>query len=424
MRVGSGRNRRQWLSGIGFAALLSCGAAAGASAQAAFDARISGSIDALDGAAYGAETRGNVAGRFAPELGFAAGHGTLSYTFDGATYAAPGWGSLSHAFGGLYRIDLARDDKATLFAGADAVLRRNGELWSDADFDGLGARLNLELRPRSGLTLRSGYRFDDRRFAEIPALDQTEHRLFASAHATLPSRTTLIAEVQWGAKAYAGEATVVEPVPAPATEAAGATGGTRGTNGRGSGSGGTTSAGAPIEPVRPGSTPATDASGERARLVVWLVRAAQSLGDRTGLAVEFSQRTPWGATPPALVTVPPQFVDDGVYDDPYASSKRKLELSLKRVFPSGLTLEARGAFEERDYTDASAVDLAGEPTGELRHDELARAGFDVALPIFASRSGATAFSLEAGYRYFHQRSNDVFYSSDSHALLLGLRIQR
>ncbi|MGE0452376.1 MAG: hypothetical protein AB7O37_05730 [Vicinamibacteria bacterium] len=405
--------------------MLAC-AAASVSAQASLDARISGSLDALD-SAYGAETRGNVAGRFAPELGFAAGHGTLSYTFDGATYAAPGWGSLSHAFGGLCRIDLARDGKATLFAGADAVLRRNGELWSDADFDGLGARLNLELRPRSGLTLRSGYRFDDRSFAELPALDQSEHRLFASAHATLPSRTTLIAEVQWGAKAYAGEpllAAIALPAPSDTPSAAGtdASGGTRGSNGRGAG--GTTASGAPLESVRPGVMPSATAPGERARLVSWLVRAAQSLGERTGLAVEWSRRTPSGATPPALVTVPPQFVDDGVYDDPYASSKRKIEVSLKRAFASGLTLEARGAVEERDYTDASAVDAAGAPTGELRHDELARAGFDAVIPVFPSRTGATAFSLEAGYRYFHQRSNDVFYSSDSHALLLGLRIQR
>ena len=46
---------------------------------------------------------------------------------------------------------------------------------------------------------------------------------------------------------------------------------------------------------------------------------AQSLGLRTGLSLEYTRRSVFGAVPPVVVTTPPVLFEDGVYDDPYAS---------------------------------------------------------------------------------------------------------
>jgi len=59
------------------------------------------------------------------------------------------------------------------------------------------------------------------------------------------------------------------------------------------------------------------------------VRAAQSLGERTGLSLQYTWRTVFGSVPPVVVSTPALFFEDGVYDDPYAS-----DASAARAKPS------------------------------------------------------------------------------------------
>jgi hypothetical protein len=113
--------------------------------------------------------------------------------------------------------------------------------------------------------LRAGVRGDARRFGELPALDQVEGSGFVSALVNLPSHTTLIGEVFLGGKSYAGETVLVPAAGAEADP------GTRGGSGKGRGAG----------DMGPGTRPAAVTAGDdRAGQLTWLVRAAQSLGER------------------------------------------------------------------------------------------------------------------------------------------------
>ena len=61
------------------------------------------------------------------------------------------------------------------------------------------------------------------------------------------------------------------------------------------------------------------ATSDHAQQLTLLGRVAQSLGERTGLSLQATWRGTGGSVPPAVVTTPAGFFDDGVYDDPFAS---------------------------------------------------------------------------------------------------------
>jgi hypothetical protein len=384
-----------------------------ARAQVGLEARLGGSLDSLKDL-NGSDVSGAAAGFVNPEYVFASGHGRVEYTLSGGSYAAEGdWTYLAHRLGGTYQFDLGSSDRLRLYLSGSADWRRNGEDWAYADYRALGAMSNLEWQPRDTVTFRAGYRFDARDFPDLAALNQDEHSGFASLNLNLKTRTTLIGEVRFGAKAYEGETpvTIVEQavegsgMPSPVGRGSGGTG-------RGLTSG--------VRTV----VVYGDPTGEDARQLTWLARVAQSLGNRTGLSVQYHQRTTSGSVPPALVTVPPLFFDDGVYDDPYASDARTWSASLKHAFSGGAVAQAYGYRQDKDFNSAVALGadglpLAGEP---LREDRITRAGLELSLPFLRSRSGAVSLGLEIGYVYTDARSNDAYYDYSSHALGLGLTV--
>jgi hypothetical protein len=158
--------------------------------------------------------------------------------------------------------------------------------------------------------------------------------------------------------------------------------------------------------------------------VAWRVRVAQSLADRTGLSVDYSARHTSGDVPPALITTPAHFYDDGVYDDPFASDARRLGANLKHVFVGAGVMRGWVAWQKKDYRATPALDLDGEPFagGELRQDRVWRAGASWRLPLFPALTGRVLVNLDLGYAFADHRSNDAFYDYVSHAFgfTLGL----
>jgi hypothetical protein len=408
--------KRQLALTLGLAAAALSVLARPAAAQPAVEARLGVALDALEPVAFESETRGTIEGSFAPELGFASQRGRVYYQLEGGSFNTPGdWSFLNHALGGSYRVDLGSAEKARLFVGGSGSWRRNGDAWSEADYDALAAFVNLELRPRSGVTLRTGYRLADRSFAQLTELDQLEQDAFASLNLNLQSRTTLIAESHFGWKSYQGEA-LHQDLPAAAPTSPGPSSGSGdGWNGAGMGPG--------VRATLPLSLPTGTASA-RARQWNALLRVAQGLGDRTGAWVQGFARRTGGRVPPALVATPAGLFDDGVYDDPFASDLVALSGGVKQVFAGGAELQASGSWQSKDFTavvalDATGLPLAGDP---LREDRITRAGVSLSLPVPAPDTFSLALALEYGFT--RSRSNDAFYDYRSHALGIALTLSR
>jgi hypothetical protein len=378
-------------------------------AQLAIDASVVPAFESLSPEGSAKETRGTIDGGLDAEALFASERGRVDYTLDAGTYATVGdWSFLQHDAGLTWRLGETAGPHA--FLGVSGTLRRNGDSWAAADYDAVGAKANFVWSPRTGLTLRAGGRADARRFDGLPALDQVEGSGFASALVNLPSRTTLIGEVFLGGKSYAGEAIVVPGEdPAAPPDAQGRGGRGRAEGGMGPG-------------VRPAGGLLVTEGDENAGQLTWLVRAAQSLGPRTGLSLQYTRRSVFGSVPPVVVTTPALLFEDGVYDDPYASDASTARATLKHVFPGGAEAAIGGYWLDKAYAATVALDETGgpRPDGALRADTVWQAEATASVPVLGSRTGAVSLAFELGWQYTRHRSNDAFYRYDAHAVRVGL----
>lgn len=405
------------------AALLSCALAiaAPAGAQPSFSVSFSQGLEALQPSAQTSEAQGSLAGAGTVQYLFANERARVFYDLGISDYASPGdWRTLAHEAGGRYRFDLGGKGQHRLFTGGSVVLRRNGDSWDAADYNAVGGFANLEVRPSETSVVRTGYRIDLRKFPTFAPLDQLEHSAFASALVNLQTRTTLIGEVAFGAKHYEGTVDITAVAPEEAAVAAGSgSGGWRG-NGTSHGTPGQSGVMSSFvtETVTMPGSPGTDA-----QLVTVLVRVAQSLASRTGLSVELQRRETFGDVPPAVVTTPARFFDDGVYDDPYASDSTLARVSLKSIVWHDIELGAHASWQDKPYGATPAFDAEGNAIdGVLRHDRVVRAAARVSFPVAPARTGSFDVGLVCGYDFTRDRSTTAAYTYTSHAIGVGIQV--
>lgn len=397
------------------AASMLFGTAGAAEAQPSFAVTFGGTFDSFKPTAAGQESRQNLAGTANIEHVFAEGRGRVSYDLDAGNYDSPGdWSFFQHTAGATYRFGSGEANGRKLFLSGSAVVRSNGDAWTTSAYTAVGGGLNGELHPAAFATVRGGIRTDFRRFADLAALTQAEYRGFASLLLNLPSRTTLIGEVQAGGKQYNGTVVTIVPGTPVVTTPPAMPGGSMMGFGMGPGSRWST---------RPSYTSANEQGA--AGLVTVMGRIAQSLTDRTGLHGQVMMRRTFGSVPPVLVTTPAGFFEDGVYDDPFASNGLFVQAGAKHVFANAAEIAATGWWAEKDYASAVALDASGlDVTGSpLREDTVSVASVSATVPLFASKTGALGLSTDIGYRLMRHRSNDAFYNYTSHAVVVGFSIE-
>ncbi|MBP8274322.1 MAG: hypothetical protein KAY59_07800 [Acidobacteria bacterium] len=339
--------------------------------------------------------------------------GRIYYDLDGGTYEGDGdWSYWLHTSGVTYVFGGGGAADRRLYLNGGVTLRKNGRAWAAADYVAIAAGVNAEFHPGVGMTARTGYRVDRRSFTDTAALTHVEHSGFASLLVNLESRTTLIGEVQLGAKSYAGQ--LLADVTAPIVS----TTGTAGLFGQGRGMG------PGVRLTQPQLASSSNQYGSAGR-VSGIVRVAQSITDRIGAHAQASVRTTFGEVPPGLVSTPAGFSDDGVYDDPFASDATMAQVGITAALMGGARLQALGAWSDRRYTSTSAVDLDGLdwPGSPLRRDRVWRASAVWSQPVLSSRTGAVALSVDTVYRFVSSRSNDAFYNYRSHGVGLSVSIR-
>jgi len=388
--------------------------AAPLAAQASLAATLGGAFDSYRPLAGASESRRNFVGTLSADHVFSAGRGRVFYDFGAGNYDSPGdWSYRLHAAGASYRLGGSDSSGRRVTLTGSLASRRNGDAWTSADYTAMGAGINMELHPRTATTLRSGYRADLRRFGDLAALTQAEHRVFASVLSSFRTRTSVILEGQLGAKTYDG-VVYTEVAPVIVADSVSST-----LHGRGYGAG--------MGPgVRYTTLPGVSWSSQRGTAGMGSVRGriAQSLTDRTGVTLEATVRRTFGSVPPLLVTTPAGFFEDGVYDDPFASDGLFLEAGIKHVFASAAEVAASGWWANKDYSSASAFDASGVSAAgsALRSDRVTMGTVTWTTPLLSTMTGAVALSAEFGYRFIRHRSMDAYYNYTSHALSAGISV--
>ena len=384
-----------------------------AEAQPSASATIGGTYASFRDGGTAAAPRQDVSGSAGVEHLFRHERGRIYYDLDGGTYEGAGdWKYWLHTSGLTYVFGGDADRDRRLYLNASAVLRKNGSAWAAADYVAVGAGVNAEFHPTASMTARTGYRVDRRSFIDTSALTHVEHSAFSSLLVNFETRTTLIGELQLGAKSYAGQLPVDPMLVTASTLAAAGTFGL----GRGMGPG--------LRVTQPTQMLSQSGSGA-AGLVSGILRVAQSITDRAGVYAQASVRTTFGDVPPGLVATPAGFSDDGIYDDPFASHATTAQFGMTTERAGGARLQGSGSWSDRRYTSTTAVDanwleLPGAP---LRRDRVWRGAAIWSQPVLTSRTGAVALSLDTAYRFTRSRSNDAFYTYTSHSVGLSFSIK-
>ncbi len=351
-------------------------------AQPSLTVTLGSAFDSFRPVGSAAESQRNIVGSVSADNVFAAGRGRAFYDLDAGNYDSPGdWSYRLHAAGASYRLGGSDSSGRSIMLTGTLASRMNGDAWTSADYTAAGAGVNVELHPRVGTTLRGGYRADVRRFGDLAALTQNEHRGFASLLSSFQTRTSVIFEGQLGAKNYNG-----------------------------------------VVYTESGSAFPTSSQRGTAGLASVMGRIAQSLTDRTGLTLEATARRTFGSVSPLLITTPAGFFEDGVYDDPFASDGLFLQAGVKHVFASTAELSATAWWANKDYTSATALDASGVPASgsPLRSDRVSLGSVTWTQPLLAAKTGAIGLSAELGYRFTRHRSIDAYYNYSSHALRAGI----
>jgi hypothetical protein len=277
-----------WLASALFSTLVSAQAPAQPSITVSFG-RALNSLTSTD--TMTSDDRHTIGGSIDAEQKLAGERLRLFYSLDAGDYTTSGdWRYYENEVGGTWQLRKAGTSGPSIFTGASGTWRTNGDSWAAADYHALGLFLNAEWTPRETRTIRAGYRADIRAFRDMPELNQVEHGAFGSVLVNLPSRTTLIAEVQAGAKRY----DVLEPATlTDATTVAPSTG-SQSSLFRGRGIGALSQASGMVMSSAAYST--TGSVGGTAGQVTVLTRIAQSLADRTGVTLQYLQRTSLATT--------------------------------------------------------------------------------------------------------------------------------
>ncbi len=397
-----------------FVFALSAALSSGAAAQPSVSASVSPGVTTFDGDSSASGTV-NASGQF--EHLFKDERVRLVYELDTGDFSTPGaWRFVSHAAGGSYRFTFGDEAKNRLYIGGDGYLRRNGDSWGAADFNGAGGFANVELRP-GRTTARGGYRFDLRRFPDSPAMNQMQHSGFGSVLVSFETRTTLIGEISLGAKQYEAVSprTLVLAVHTD-TDTGTETVTPGGMQGRGNAWRSMASVSL-VPVVAPGSP------GSNAQQVTVFARVAQSLASRTGLSVEISRRRVSGDVPPALVATPAMYIDDGVYDDLFASDATRGRITLKSIVAKDIELMGSLGWNDKRYGATYAFDGDGAAMPDvLRRDRVTTAQAFVTWPLFPSRTGAVALDLITGYDYTRHTSTSALYRYTAHTVRIGLGV--
>lgn len=339
----------------------------------------------------------------------------LVYELDTGDFSTPGnWRFVSHAAGGSYQFRFDEKGRNSVYVGGDAYLRRNGDSWGAADFNGAGTFANFDLRAGPA-TVRTGYRLDVRRFPHSPAMNQAQHGGFGSVLVSFQTRTTLIGELSVGSKHYEAVSSRMEVLAVHDDTGAVAPAGA-GMQGRGSAW--RSLANVTLVPVVVPGSPGSDAQH-----VTLYARIAQSLAARTGLSVEFSRRQVFGEISPALVATPAMFIDDGVYDDLFASDATRGGITLKSIVAKDIELTGSIGWNDKRYGATYAFDEEGAAMPDvLRHDRVTTAQAFITWPLFPSRTGKVALDLITGYDYTRHTSTSALYRYTAHTVRFGFGV--
>jgi len=305
---------------------------------------------------------------------------------------------------GLYRTS----DTAPLVSwGLQGGGRFNRDVYAYYNYRNIDAYVHVSLDGSETHTLVYGARYSYRSYLELPEFSYADVNGFIRASLYLKTRSTVIWYIRGGLKNYLqpeiNRTSLIDDF----------------TEGRGNGYGRNShGSGNSNDSTNPRNITVT-ASGDMVFQVYTSLRVAQSLGEKTGAALELAiQRNPSGDGRFLSGQDSGYETNDDLYDDPYSYEMDELSGEINRLLPFGARLHLGAAYAVKQY-QRGAYNLEGSLLEESRRDNVSTA-WAMIRKIFPVGGNITSIGIYLRYFYIENESNDLYYNYSNSVFSAGL----
>lgn len=154
--------------------------------------------------------------------------------------------------------------------------------------------------------------------------------------------------------------------------------------------------------------------------VIASIKIGQSLAEKTGLSLMYSQSWNTSTTYQSMLNFNPDFIfEKEIYDDTYSYESRELTLTLTQYLPYNIKIQGYGFYHNKNYE--YSYDFSNNVSQDKRKDLYKGLGvnieknFDDDFLIFKNTK------LTLNYLYSSNSSNSEFFNYKSNAVNFGIK---
>lgn len=303
-----------------------------------------------------------------------------------------------HSMGLEYAVPFGDDDQNNFNTGVEYTLRKNGDAFNYYNYNQTFVYISMHYDPE-WIFIRSGYNFRYRDYANLPDLTNYQHQIFLQLNKSFETRTTLIAEIDWGWKLFSGQNTFYHTT---------STGG----GGRGHGR------------MADSSTITTVSSADIPSLsqAIFLIRATQSLFEKAGLYIQYRRQFSL-TSETSFKNSDDYYQDEELFDDPFSYESQGVSSQFTWILPWAMKLQLGGVMESKNYISEQAYVSAedSEGSGGIRNDEHRSYFISVSKIINIDKAWMKSLHFVVDYNYIHSNSNSYWYNYTNNVLGGGIQ---
>lgn len=163
------------------------------------------------------------------------------------------------------------------------------------------------------------------------------------------------------------------------------------------------------------------AQGQDMQLLVG-ARIAQGISQNSGVRLDYSYSNVFNENDWILQGF--QDLELNFIGEDFLYSGHQILLGVRRIWQNGFQMDLELGYQTRMYKGFELMDAQGLATGVARQDKRIRAQGVIEYEYFPSQDAAYNFVFGLQYEYLRQISNDAWYDTDSHLVLLSIVFER
>ena len=293
-------------------------------------------------------------------------------------------------------LKIDKDTNSNINLGGNWSLRVNKTDYNYYDYSQLSGYANYQLLTNI-ILIKGGYSYRWRNYTNWTDLSNHLHNAYVQLNKSFPTRTTIIAETNYGNKSFMGQDSFT----------------TIGGAGRGQGRWA-----GDIETTTT-NTISEQLSTSQLRIIL---RISQSLHENAGMYFQYSKQISIDDET-SYRNFDDYYQDDELFDDPFTYESDSYSSQLTIMLPKSSKLLIGGSYASKNYIGEPAYSTAEDTVGigELRLDDQMNYFVDLSKTFHIKKTWAKSIKFNLYYSHTNNESNSYWYNYKNTSLGGGIQ---